>query len=157
MVCYFIWYWRISWGANVIRIVLQAGPSINSWSTIFFPSAPSVSKKKRGRIGQKATIRFRPVVDLQGKITPDPQLHMDPQIIPAPRRPWKISHFWLTLQGRKKWCERVSMPKFLQCRKLTLPHEIQLRKLFQSCSSQFYIRFGPPIKSSLRYFLESND
>ena len=45
------------------------------------------SKNQRSRIRQKLPYDFRPGVNLQGKITPDPQLHMDPQIIPTPYRP----------------------------------------------------------------------
>ena len=63
---------------------------------------PSVLKTKEAELGKKVLLKIRPGVDLQDKITPDTQLHMDPQIIPAPRRPQKISQFRLTLQGRKK-------------------------------------------------------
>ena len=42
------------------------------------------SKIKEAELGKKLPYDFRPGVNLQGKITPDPQLHMDPQIIPTP-------------------------------------------------------------------------
>ena len=124
--------WRTSFGGLITsKSRFKRDPPSTAEVPFFSLPRDLFQKNKEVELGKKLPNDFRPRVDLQGKITPDPQLHMDPQIIPAPRRPWKISHSGLTLQGRKKWCERVSKPKFLQCRKLTLPHEIHFLNLLQ--------------------------
>ncbi len=70
--------------------LLLVGPVDYLWTPLSLVFRHLFQKKKYAKLGKKLPYDFRPRVGLQDKITPDPQLHMDPQIIPAPRRPWKI-------------------------------------------------------------------
>ena len=122
--------WRVA--TMTFHVLGERAPWAKKKMDPFACFSPSVPKIKEAELGKSYHTIFAQGLISKAKLLPTLNSTWILRLYPPPQALKNLT-FLTHLARLKKWCERVSMPKFLQCIKLTLPHEIHFLNLLQSC------------------------